>query len=74
MDTGATIDVDAMHVVDPGETYQTTEGWGTSICWFGNVIGGWDAANRDTVADRYQAARVRIHHKGFGWATRNCCG
>lgn len=51
MDTGSVIDVDAMHVVDPTETYQTTEGWGTSICWFGNVIGGWDAANRDVVAD-----------------------
>ena len=27
--------------VDPTIRYQTLEGWGTSLAWFANVIGGW---------------------------------
>lgn len=38
-------------VVDPSDRYQTTEGWGTSLCWFGNVIGGWSDSRRNAVAD-----------------------
>ncbi len=38
-------------VVDPSKHYQTTEGWGTSLCWFGNVIGGWSDSRRNAVAD-----------------------
>ena len=32
--------------VDPQIQYQTLEGWGTSLCWWGNVIGS--AGERDT--------------------------
>lgn len=32
--------------VDPRIHYQTLEGWGTSLCWWGNVIGS--AGERDT--------------------------
>ncbi|WP_373264351.1 carboxypeptidase regulatory-like domain-containing protein [Hungatella hathewayi] len=32
--------------VDPQIHYQTLEGWGTSLCWWGNVIGS--AGERDT--------------------------
>lgn len=27
--------------VDPTIRYQTLEGWGTSLAWFANIIGGW---------------------------------
>lgn len=27
--------------IDPNIHYQTLEGWGTSLCWWGNVIGSW---------------------------------
>ncbi len=37
--------------VDAGVRYQTTEGWGTSLCWFGNVIGRWSDTNRNAIAD-----------------------
>jgi O-glycosyl hydrolase len=33
-------------------SYQVFEGWGTSLCWFGNVVGGFEEANRNAIADR----------------------
>lgn len=38
--------------VDATTRYQTFEGWGTSLCWFGNVVGGFQDANRNAIADR----------------------
>lgn len=38
--------------VDATHHYQTFEGWGTSLCWFGNVVGGFSDMNRNAVADR----------------------
>jgi O-glycosyl hydrolase len=38
-------------VVDPAAQYQTLEGWGTSLCWWANVVGGWGEAPRQSVAD-----------------------
>jgi O-glycosyl hydrolase len=38
--------------VDATTRYQTFEGWGTSLCWFGNVVGGYEDANRNAIADR----------------------
>jgi len=38
-------------VVDPAAQYQVVEGWGTSLCWWANVVGGWDDDKRDAVAD-----------------------
>ena len=32
-------------VVDPGKKYQLFEGWGTSLCWWAELVGGWDKAN-----------------------------
>ena len=32
-------------VVDPGKKYQLFEGWGTSLCWWAELAGGWDKAN-----------------------------
>ncbi|MBN2536448.1 MAG: hypothetical protein JXB88_26425 [Spirochaetales bacterium] len=37
--------------VNASVRYQTTEGWGTSLCWFGNVIGGWSDTKRNEIAD-----------------------
>ncbi|HEY5448043.1 MAG TPA: glycoside hydrolase [Polyangia bacterium] len=30
---------------------QTFEGWGTSLCWWANHVGGWSAAGRDALVD-----------------------
>jgi O-glycosyl hydrolase len=30
---------------------QTFEGWGTSLCWWANHVGGWAADGRDAVVD-----------------------
>jgi len=37
--------------VDPGLRHQTFEGWGTSLCWWANHVGGWSASARNAVAD-----------------------
>ena len=37
--------------VDPGVRYQSFEGWGTSLCWWANHVGGWDEAARDAVVE-----------------------
>ena len=37
---GSRMASDVVHV-DPRVRYQTVEGWGTSLAWWANVIGGW---------------------------------
>ena len=34
-------------VVDPGKKYQLFEGWGTSLCWWAELVGAWNETNRD---------------------------
>ncbi len=51
LDLGPALTPDTVVDVEPTTTYQTTQGWGTSLCWFGNVIGGWSDVNRQAVAD-----------------------
>ena len=46
--------------VDPTTTFQTSEGWGTSLCWFGNVVGGWSDEKRAQVADRLFDAQTGL--------------
>lgn len=41
----------AAMVVDPNVRYQTVEGWGTSLAWWANVVGGWSDPARTQVAD-----------------------
>jgi hypothetical protein len=37
--------------LDPTVEYQTMDGWGTSICWWGNTVGTWiGAANEKSIA------------------------
>ncbi len=38
-------------VVDPAAQYQTVAGWGTSLCWWATVVGGWEEGARTAVAD-----------------------
>jgi len=37
--------------VDPTARYQTVEGWGTSLAWWGHVVGGWSDPKRNEIAD-----------------------
>lgn len=37
--------------VDAGIQHQEFEGWGTSICWWGNIIGKYPQQSRDSVID-----------------------
>jgi len=37
--------------VNAGMKHQTFEGWGTSLCWWANHVGGWDADAQDAVVD-----------------------
>ncbi|ABN53343.1 MAG TPA: alpha-L-arabinofuranosidase [Hungateiclostridium thermocellum] len=38
--------------IDPDATYQTIEGWGASICWWGNQIGRWSPDNRNRLIEK----------------------
>ena len=38
-------------VIDPRHPQQTFTGWGTSLAWWANVLGGWSAPNRSKIAD-----------------------
>jgi O-glycosyl hydrolase len=48
---GSLLFSDTTVTVNGSVEYQTTEGWGTSLCWFGNVIGGWSDSKRNEIAD-----------------------
>ena len=37
--------------VDPNVRHQKFEGWGTSLCWWANHVGGWSASARNSVVD-----------------------
>jgi O-glycosyl hydrolase len=37
--------------VNPSVEHHVFEGWGTSICWWGNIIGGYPERSRDSIMD-----------------------
>ena len=37
--------------VTPSQKYQTIQGWGTSMAWWANIIGGWSNSQRTALAD-----------------------
>jgi O-glycosyl hydrolase len=37
--------------IDPSQQYQTIQGWGTSMAWWANIIGGWSDSQRAPLAD-----------------------
>lgn len=51
VDDGPIPENDELVVLDPANTKQQFEGWGTSLCWFGNVVGGYSDENRIAIAD-----------------------
>lgn len=38
-------------IVAPSDDHPVFEGWGTSICWWGNIVGNYSDAVRDTIVD-----------------------
>ena len=46
--------------VNPDIHHQTLEGWGTSLCWWGNIIGSWGDAdyNNNGTPDREEIAEL----------------
>lgn len=42
---------EALVLIDPETHYQTLKGWGTSLCWWGNIIGTWDDGAGRTVRE-----------------------
>lgn len=46
--------------VNPEIHYQTLKGWGTSLCWWGNIIGSWGDAdyNGNQTPDREEIAEL----------------
>jgi O-glycosyl hydrolase len=38
--------------VNPGVRYQTFEGWGASLCWWADRIGGWSTAKKNQFLDQ----------------------
>src|SRR5579862_9851552 len=37
--------------VYPSQQFQTIQGWGTSMAWWANIIGGWSDSQRVPLAD-----------------------
>jgi O-glycosyl hydrolase len=37
--------------ISPSTVYCTFEGWGTSLAWWANTMGGWSTANRNALLD-----------------------
>jgi O-glycosyl hydrolase len=38
--------------IDPHSTFQTFDGWGTSLCWWANIVGGFSQDTRDQLAQQ----------------------
>ena len=43
-------------IVDPGTQYQTMEGWGVTLSWWANQVGGWSDPARSQFVDKLFAA------------------
>ena len=46
-----TVQAQTKVVVDPGKKYQLFEGWGTSLCWWAELVGAWDEKNYSKLLD-----------------------
>ena len=49
---GGGVAIGSVVVVDPGVRYQTFQGWGTSLCWFANVVGRWPEPERSEITKK----------------------
>ena len=52
-------------VVNPTVRHQTFEGWGTSLCWWANHVGGWSTANRNALVDKMTDATNGLGYNVF---------
>jgi hypothetical protein len=43
-------------IVNPGTQYQTLEGWGITLSWWANQVGGWSDPARSNLVDKMFAA------------------
>src|SRR5919109_3084007 len=70
-------------VVDPDNVYVNNfEGWGTSLAWGANIVGGWSDTNRNAIADLLFSPisglglNIVRYHIGGGlnpdWVTLGC--
>ncbi len=46
--------------VIPAQQYQTIQGWGTSMAWWANIIGGWSDSQRTALADALYDPNIGI--------------
>ncbi len=46
--------------VTPSQKYQTLQGWGTSMAWWANIIGGWSNSQRTALADALYSPTLGI--------------
>lgn len=37
--------------IEPMQSYQTIEGWGSSLCWWAAQVGNWEEAKVDSIVD-----------------------
>jgi O-glycosyl hydrolase len=37
--------------VNPAQAYQTIEGWGSTLAWWANIIGGWSTSQKTALAE-----------------------
>ena len=37
--------------IDPSQSYQKIEGWGSSLCWWAVQVGNWDETKVDSIVD-----------------------
>lgn len=37
--------------VDPSQEFQTLDGWGTSLAWWGHAIGGWSSSKKADIVE-----------------------
>ena len=37
--------------INPKQSYQTIEGWGSSLCWWAGQVGNWNEARVDSIVD-----------------------
>ena len=62
--------------VDLNTRYQTFEGWGTSLAWWANVVGGYPDANRNDYVTQFfdPVSGAWVEHRAVQhWGWRESC-
>jgi len=53
-------------VVDANKQYQTWQGWGTSLCWWANAVGGWTMEGVSGKQKREEIMELTFSESGLG--------